>query len=377
MTSASCANLVELGVYVHVPFCGHRCPYCTFYQELPRRADVDAYAAALGREWALRKVEEPITTLFFGGGTPGILSCEHFSQIAAGLGIGPSFKPVEWTVEFSPETVKFDKLLQLKDLGATRLSIGVQSFAKKTLGTLGRRQGMEKIIRAIDLAKNAGFSLNLDLIFCVPGQTLAEWKDDLRRTIDFAPDHISTYVLTGENFGKFAKLRHSATAGERFCRVGWDILQNAGYEHYEVSNFARPGHRCRHNLNTWRMGSWLGLGPAAASQWQGRRFRNVANLRRWLEGIGVGQPREEEIQPLTDKILLEDALIFALRTRDGIDRRVFAERHGKIFFHHLPLLECWTARRWLEERGDRLCVTDAGLLLADALGLEILLMNSA
>jgi oxygen-independent coproporphyrinogen-3 oxidase len=337
---------------------------------------MDSYAAALVAEWALRRVEEPIATLFFGGGTPGILSREHAARIAGALiGDGDS-RPREWTVELSPASARPERLRHWKDLGVTRLSLGVQSFSEKILRALGRRQRSGDAEDAVIGARAMGFAVSVDLIFCVPGQTLADWREDLRRTIALAPDHISTYVLSGDEGSSLAarlpQLRRAATAGERFCRLGWDLLGEAGYEHYEVSNFARPGRRCQHNLNVWRMGRWLGLGPSAASQWRGRRFRNVASLELWQKGVELGRPCEEEEGPLTESILLEDTLIFGLRLREGIGRRRLEDRHGENFRRYLPLLERWTANRWLEECGDRLCLTDRGLLLADALGLEIL-----
>ncbi|MDR0679412.1 MAG: coproporphyrinogen III oxidase family protein [Puniceicoccales bacterium] len=377
MTSDFCGSSIDhygLGIYVHVPFCASRCAYCTFYGEPPRRGDMDHYLNCLAMEWKLRWDGRPAGTIYFGGGTPGLLSCSDFEKIAEFLGPALSPQLREWTVEFSPATVRQEKLRTLKKLGVTRISLGVQSFDDRRLAALGRRQRAELAITAFDLIRTQGFAISLDLIFLVPGQRTADWKQDLARAVDLGPDHISTYCLTAESDAPIWKNRSvpPSTAGEVFHRSARNFLQINGYEHYEVSNFCRPDHRCLHNCNTWAMGEWLGLGPAAASQFRGRRFRNVPDLQRWTAGIWSGSPAEEDVAILSEQLLLQDRFVFGMRTADGVPDSLL-EQATKLGHGNLrALFERFTKEGLVRRVGDRLCPTGRGLLLADGLALEIL-----
>jgi oxygen-independent coproporphyrinogen-3 oxidase len=339
---------------------------------------MDRYLRCLEEEWHLRRCDfRPAETIYFGGGTPGLLSCGDFARLAALLTAAGDRRPREWTVEFSPATVREEKLQLLRRCGVTRISLGVQSFDDRTLAALGRRQTAAQALGAYEMIRGHGFSVSLDLIFQAPGQTLGEWRRDLDRAATLEPDHLSTYCLTEEPDAPLWRGRSGggsdrADCGMAFYEIAWNFLRGKGFEHYEVSNFCRPGHRCLHNCNCWRMGEWLGLGPAAASQCRGRRFRNVAHLSRWADGICGGVPKEEDCVELTELLLLQDRLIFGLRTRDGIHRSLLDRAALLGCGALLPLFEKFLRSGFLFRDGDWLRPTDRGLLLADAMALEIL-----
>jgi oxygen-independent coproporphyrinogen-3 oxidase len=326
----------------------------------------------LEEEWKMRHCSEPIGTVFFGGGTPSLLSCSAFHKIRQFLPIDPKIL-VEWTVECNPSTLSLEKLQTFADIGVTRISLGVQSFSEKFLGILGRRQSAAQIFHAYDMLRKFSFDVNLDLIFSIPGQRLRHWEEDLKTAVQLGPDHISAYHLTLEKGTKFTeKYATRVGSGERFHRLAVSYLVSSGMEHYEVSNFAKKGKRCIHSVNTWRMGEWLAIGPSGASQYRGRRFQNISNLEKWMDGIFQKNPIEVEVQAIDQSTLLEDTIIFGLRMRDGIPLAT------------MDLMECsksqkyrckfsqWCDAGLLKKTATHYALTDRGMLLADALALEIL-----
>ncbi|MDR1435690.1 MAG: radical SAM family heme chaperone HemW [Puniceicoccales bacterium] len=375
MTDASFGNLTDCGdgLYVHVPFCATRCAYCAFYGEQPRRQDIDAYLRCLELEWRMRGMGGSFETIFFGGGTPGALSCADFEKISKFLPID-DVALREWTVELSPATVTAEKLRLFNDLAVTRLSIGVQSFNDGTLAAMGRRQLAKKSLDAYALCREFDFSINLDLIFNVPGQTMQSWEKDLELAIAIGPDHLSTYCLTVEAEALLWKNEKPQMNSDdlEFYELTWNILAANGYEHYEVSNFCRPGRRCLHNCNGWAMGEWLGLGPSAASQFRRRRFRNVANLNLWMDGICRNSPVEEDAVPLSRHLLAEDSIMFAMRTCDGISVAALAAAQEFASADLASLFEDFRDYGLVVFANGRAKPTDRGLLLADAMALEIL-----
>lgn len=366
---------MAIGVYIHVPFCASRCDFCAFYKEAPQRQKIRRYLCALEDEWHLRYGGEAIETVFFGGGTPGVLAPEDFTTIANFLALDRRYLR-EWTVEFSPATVKWDKLLTLKELGITRISLGVQSFDEQTLHNLGRRDSPRKAFEAIDLIQRCGFDLNLDLIFHGPNQKLSQWRADLERAIALAPASISTYCLSYEddtpltNHAPEGNIRASF-GGERFYLWTWKTLEDAGYEHYEISNFARCGKYCLHNCRIWEMNDWLGIGPSAASQYGGRRFQNVANLDRWLAGIAHASPIEENVMEVQDQLRGEDYMIFGLRMAKGIERRRLQGLIGDSWPAYDRLFQRLIGEKMMRLEKGYFRLTNRGLLVVDAIGQEI------
>ncbi len=321
-----------LGIYLHVPFCATTCDFCAFHQEAPSRPELDAYLRAMEAELCLTAPVGRVETVFFGGGTPGLLGVGDFEKIFAALQRHTDFHPVEVTVEFAPSTVKADKARALRELGVTRASLGVQSFDEKLLEALGRRQSARQARQAYDVLRAAGFeNINIDLMFAYPGQTAEAWTRDLDEAVALAPEHLSTYCLTfEEDTALWVKLtegglRRDIAAEADLYQLAWEHLPAAGYAQYEVSNFARPGFACVHNLNTWRMGRWRGVGPSAASQDAGWRFANPADTPKWREAVLAAEaplasppPWAVDCVPLSPDLLARDALAFGLRLNNGV-----------------------------------------------------------
>lgn len=402
------------GLYVHVPFCASTCDFCAFYQAVPTAGDVRRFLDGIAREAALVDWAQPITTVFWGGGTPGLLAPGDLARLAQivrdcidASGAGrhradvlpvqlrtsgsatatptrqpavPAPAPLEWTVELAPGSVTEARLAVLRDAGVTRVSMGAQSLQPALLEALGRRHTVAQVLRAYDRIRAAGFaSVNLDLIFALPGQTAAEWAADVREAVALAPDHLSTYCLTFEEDTKLwvklaqGRVKLDPEHEAALYQATWAQLAEAGYHQYEVSNFARPGHECLHNLDTWRMGEWVGLGPSAASQHAGWRGTNVADLDRWLAGLESGRRATEERVALTPEQLAEDALIFGLRMNAGVDVPAWRERAPAAPWPAIEeTLAALVAGGLAVREGGCVRLTDRGRLVADSVGGEIM-----
>lgn len=365
-------------LYLHVPFCASSCDFCSFYQEQPKRGDIDRYLAAIERELTLHPPGR-VETAFWGGGTPGLLPADDLRRLGYAM-TKAAGRPAEWTVELAPSSVRADKLAALKEIGVTRVSMGVQSFDEATLDALGRRHSPKQIMEAWALIEAAGFaSRNLDLIFAIPGQDEGRWTEDLRRAMALGPDHLSTYCLTfEEDTAMFVKLSQGKVKIDReleafLYRRAWETLEAEGFAQYETSNFARAGHVCRHNLITWEMGSWIGYGPSAASQWGDRRWSNPANLEQWMQGVEAGRPVLEQVKDLGPADLLCDALVFGLRLNAGVEPFALAERFDTPLPQGVRALFADLVEEGLMElAGSRFRLTAEGRLRADAVGVAIL-----
>ncbi len=260
-------------MYVHAPFCSSTCDFCAFYQEKPRKNSVKKFLEGLATEWKLAFFSGQIDSIFVGGGTPGALQEKNLARLCAFVREVGGDRFREWSVELAPSETTPAKLRILRDAGVTRISLGAQSFQPRVLEALGRNHPPDRIRRAFDWIREAGFDdVNLDLIFCVPGQELIDWRSDLDTAVAWEPEHLSTYCLIHEERAAlFAQVRRGEIESdpereELFYLHTWSFLREAGFEQYEVANFSRNGKRCRHNWNVWRMNEWIGLGPSAASQ---------------------------------------------------------------------------------------------------------------
>lgn len=377
---AKAETVAPLGLYVHVPFCASTCDFCAFYQTVPTAGLVDQFLESVRSEATLVSWPRPVTTVFWGGGTPGLLAPRDLATLAAIVRERTGGVPAEWSVELAPASVTDERLAVLRDAGVTRISMGVQSFQPDLLDALGRQHTREQIFRAYDRVRAAGFAnVNLDLMFALPGQTAAEWAADVREAVSLGPEHLSTYCLTFEEDTKLwvklsqGRVKLDPDHEAALYEATWSQLADLGYGQYEVSNFARPGRECRHNLNTWHMHEWVGLGPSAASQHDGGRGANVADLHRWSEHVRAGRRRTEDWVDLTPELLAEDALIFGLRMNDGVDvggwqRR--APRAPWLAIHEA--LAALAGDELLTRDGDRIRLTTRGRLVADSIGAEIM-----
>ncbi|MBL9188655.1 MAG: radical SAM family heme chaperone HemW [Opitutaceae bacterium] len=369
-----------LGLYVHVPFCASTCDFCAFYQKEPTADDVKRFLRGIADEAAQVAWPRPVTTVFWGGGTPGLLAPRHLAELADVVRARCGAAPEEWTVELAPGSVTPERLAVLREAGVTRVSLGVQSFQPALLDALGRMHTREQVLAAHERVRAAGFhSVNLDLMFALPGQTADEWAADVREAVALAPDHLSTYCLTFEEDTKLwlklsqGRVKLDPEREAALYEATWAQLAAAGYAQYEVSNFARPGHACRHNLNTWRMHEWIGLGPSAASQHAGWRGGNVADLDKWLAGLARGERLTEDRVRLTPALLAEDALIFGLRMNAGVDLAPWRTRAPEVPW---PMVEdslaTLAAGGLLAREGDTVRLTDRGRIVADSVATELM-----
>jgi len=377
---AKAAPADPLGLYVHVPFCASTCDFCAFYQVKPTADGVGRFLQGMQMEADLVSWTRPVTTMFWGGGTPGLLPPKDLQRLGEMMLARCGGRPAEWTVEMAPACVTEARLAVLQELGVTRISMGAQSFQPALLDALGRLHTKEQILRAYDRVRAAGFAnVNLDLMFALPGQTEAEWEADVQAAVALAPDHLSTYCLTfEEDTALWVKLSQGRVKLDpehegKLYESTWQQLAAAGYHQYEVANFARPGHACRHNLNTWHMHEWIGLGPSAASQHAGWRGANVSDLDRWLDHLAAGRRVTEDRLALSPRQLAEDALIFGLRMNAGVDLAHWRARAPDAPWSEIEALAAKLAADGLALReGRQLRLTTRGRLLADAVGLEIM-----
>lgn len=381
-TGAADAAAQPLGVYVHVPFCATTCDFCAFYQTVPKADAVPRYLTAIKEEMALVALGgRSVDTAFWGGGTPGLLRAGELEQLGRALVEFCGGAPGEWSVELAPATVTAERLSVLRGLGVTRISLGVQSFNETLLEALGRQHTTKQIYRAYDLIRAAGFpSVNLDLMFALPNQSEEQWRADLSEVVRLAPDHLSTYCLTFEEdtalWVKLAqgKVKLDPEKEAAFYLRTWDYLASVGFAQYEVSNFARPGHICRHNQNTWRMHEWIGLGPSGASQFAGWRASNPPDLVQWHNDVAAGRRATADRTALTPALLASDSVIFGLRMNEGVSlpdlRRKYPRAPWERLHELLPrlLLEGLLA----DSPEGRIRLTARGRLVADAIGAEVL-----
>ncbi len=378
---AKAEDVGPLGLYVHVPFCASTCDFCAFYQVRPTAESVECFLRSARAESGIVGWGRPLTTVFWGGGTPGLLSPADLGRLAEVVHVvrcGAELR--EWTVELAPASVTRERLEVLRAAGVTRVSLGVQTFRPALLDALGRAHSREQVYRAYDLIRSAGFaSVNLDLMFALPGQSAPEWDGDIDDAVALAPDHVSTYCLTFEEDTALwtrlsqGRVRLDPENEARMYERTWDRLGSAGYAQYEISNFCRPGHACAHNVNTWRMGEWAGLGPSAASQHGGWRGSNVSDLARWSALVDRGERMTEERTRLTPALLAEDALVFGLRMNEGVDLARARERCPGAPWERVEALLGRLAGDGLAAReGSIVRLEPRGRLLADAIGSEIM-----
>ena len=286
---------VPLGVYIHVPFCSSRCDYCAFATWTDRHHLIGDYLAAVRRDVAETFASEarPVETVFIGGGTPSLVPPD---QLVAALGELPLVAGAEVTVECNPDDVSDELLTVFATGGVTRISLGVQSMVPRILALLGRQHDPDNVIRAVESIRRIGFaSFNLDLIYGTATERLGEWRATLEGAIALDPPHISAYGLTVEPGTPLAadpaRYPDDDMQAEEY-ELADELLTAAGLVNYEVSNWARPGHECRHNLLYWRQHDYLGFGCAAHSHVAGRRWWNVRTPERYVAAVAAGQPTE-------------------------------------------------------------------------------------
>jgi oxygen-independent coproporphyrinogen-3 oxidase len=327
-------------IYVHIPFCARICPYCAFYKDLLDRSQTSRFCEAVLREveqYQGAAVSSPPgqfddllyivpSTIYFGGGTPTALNIAQLELLLRGFHERLELSQlVEWTIEANPGSVSARKAALLKKFGVNRISLGVQSWDEELLKLLGREHNAQQAEESFRILRDAGFTnVNVDLMFGLPGQTDDQWRATLEKTLALQPEHISTYCLTYEEDTEFflrharGEFRQDADADGEFFEMTIAILEDTGYEHYEISNYARPGFESVHNRAYWLGEDYLGIGPSAVSTIGMQRWQNLCDYRAYIDLVLAGQSPRESRENLTDQMKRTERIALSLRTRDGI-----------------------------------------------------------
>jgi putative oxygen-independent coproporphyrinogen III oxidase len=350
---------VTFGVYVHIPFCSSRCDYCAFATWTDRAHLMEPYVSACRREIGEAALPEA-TSVFFGGGTPSLLPAASLLGILGEIRRAPG---AEVTVECNPETVTPALLAAYRAGGVTRLSFGAQSMVPHVLAGLGRAHRPGAVVEAVDSAVRAGFeTFNLDLIFGGSGERDRDWQETLDLICSLSPPHVSAYALTVEAGTPLAAdpARHpdDDVLADRYL-VATSTLEGAGLANYEISNWARPGHECRHNLLYWRQGDYRGIGCAAHSHRSGRRWWNVRTPDRYIALVEAGESPVAGSEQLDGPGRSLEALRLAVRTRDGVPAAAVED------------VEWLTERGLLTARGPNVVLSAQGRLLANEVAIRL------
>jgi len=369
-------------LYIHVPFCVKKCGYCAFYSTPGEGALVDRYVAALVRELEVVAARAKPRTVFFGGGTPSLLSPRQWETIFGAMDRLNLGGALEWTVECNPATVTLEKARLLRQGGVNRISMGVQSLHPEMLARLGRAHSRQAVFDSFDTFRAAGFdNLGMDLIFAIPGQTLEIWRQTLAEALAMAPEHLSCYELTYEEDTPFFQQWQPGKAEpdeDLACAMYEALLSSAqvtGFAQYEVSNFARrtpgdsgeiPARACQHNVNYWRGGAYHGLGPSAAAYVDGARTKNWSDTWRYCECLECGQRAIETSERLEPLGRAGEIAAFGLRLTAGWPLTLFEARTGfDLRVHWRTEIDALCARGDAVLEPDRFKLTAQGLRFAD------------
>ncbi len=367
-----------LSLYIHAPFCVRKCHYCGFYSTAYSRLNADLYLTSLRLEavgYQQTFSDRLFESVYIGGGTPTVLSSEQLKALIDIVKEQYRLSPdVEWTIEANPNTVSTQKLMLLLDSGINRLSLGVQSFHDEILTILGRPHTSREAADCFRLARKAGFAnISLDLIYGIPGQSAAQWKETLDRAVDLEPNHISAYSLSideGSRFMSESAAGRLALPDEESVAAMYEHtakkLTDVGYEHYEISNFCLPGFSCRHNNNYWTRGEYLGLGPGAWSFISGRRYHVIDDIGKYAARMGAGASVIEDQEVVEQREAANETVMLGLRTSRGVDLVRYEKEFGvdalrRFAENAAPLKQAGL----LEEHSGRLKLSDHGILLSN------------
>ena len=354
-------------LYLHIPFCVRKCAYCDFPSWAGKEEMIGPYVSALtaeieqaGRHWPERRAE----TVFFGGGTPSVLTGEQIASLMDAVRSAFPLAPdAEISMEANPGTLTEDKLTAYRQAGINRLSIGAQALDDRLLRAIGRIHTKDEAMAAVMMAHQAGFeNISLDLMYGLPGQSVEDFSDTLNAALTLPLTHLSMYSLIveeGTPLSDRVEAGEAVPGDEDTLRMQHEAARLAalcGFERYEISNYARPGFECRHNLTYWRRGEYLGLGCAAHSLMENVRFSNTASLSGYLKG-----ERLSDRQILTDTDTLEETVMLALRTSEGMDMALYRRLTGKDFSAKRQTIDRLIREEMAEEKGGRLVLTEKGM----------------
>ncbi|WP_306548907.1 radical SAM family heme chaperone HemW [Desulfobulbus sp.] len=371
----------QAGLYVHVPFCQKKCEYCSFYSFTPKSEDIRRYLEAVRRQMrqmaALPEVQGlRFATVFFGGGTPSVLPPEVLASLLADCRALYAFAAgqTEITIEVNPGTIDPAGLRQLRRAGFNRLSIGVQSLDDQELHQLGRIHTGVDALAAIESARQAGFAhCSFDLMYGLPGQTASSWGRTLDRAMDCAPQHLSMYELTVEEGSPFFlhqqqgrwTLPHEDEVLAMMAMIE-NRISRSPLARYEISNYAAPGRECRHNLNYWRNGLYLGLGPGAVSAIGGRRLATLADFDRYCRRLTAGESADQEVEQLEAEAAFRETVVMGLRLLAGVSISGLRRRFGlDLPAYYGPVLDRLLTQDLVRLEADCLRLSPTGLPLAN------------
>jgi oxygen-independent coproporphyrinogen III oxidase len=370
--------------YIHIPFCAHHCGYCDFAVSAGQDHLIEHYLAALSQELKTLETPRPVETLFIGGGTPTYLNVAQLEQLLENINCWLPLSPGgEFSIESTPDSLSADKASVLAAHGITRVSIGVQSFHPALLSALDRRHTTDQIPRAVETVRQRSLDLSLDLIFAAPGSTLGTWESDLTAALAYAPSHLSTYGLTYEKGTQLWKQRHSGMVrpiGEddelTMYELAIDRLTAANFEHYEVSNFARPTFRCRHNERYWANEAYYGFGVGAARYVDGVRELNIRDTKAYIRKVLSGESPAFQSERLDVRNRAFETIGTQLRRAEGIERSRFQDQTGcdlnALVGNRLVAL---VNNGLLADRGGHVSLTRRGFCVADGVIEDLMKAN--
>jgi oxygen-independent coproporphyrinogen III oxidase len=365
-------NKVE-HLYGHVPFCAAKCNYCAFYSEAGSAAKMEDYVEALLLELEGCASQLVPQTIFFGGGTPSLLPAALMRRVLEAIREKVSLEQLsEWTVECNPATVSTEKAKLFREFGVNRISMGVQALDDELLKTIGRVHSLRSAIESYERLRVAGFdNINLDLMFGLPGQTMDHWRNTLEKAIELQPEHLSTYCLILEEDTEFWSLFQKGLIKPNeeqelaMYEAGMETLAAAGYQQYEISNFAKPGRACAHNIAYWEGRNYIGLGPSACSTVDNRRWQNVPDTDRYVEGMRSRKSIVSFEEPLSPELRAAECAAFGMRMNAGVPAELVQVRWNQ----EIEELLSADLVHW---RNGRLKPTSRGILFADEIAAQFM-----
>jgi oxygen-independent coproporphyrinogen-3 oxidase len=375
------------GIYIHIPFCKQACYYCDFHFSTNQTLRAEM-VMAITKEIGIQKDylgHEPVNTIYFGGGTPSVLSPDEIHRLLQTIyELYPVAPDAEITLEANPDDLHEDYLQAIRQVGINRLSIGIQTFHDDLLRYMNRAHDRTTALKTFEASRQAGFAnISLDLIYSIPGQDDSRWKEDIEQALLLEPQHISCYSLTIEPQTVFGKW---ATAGKlkaipddlaaNQLETLMDKLQLTGYEHYEISNFALPGFFSRHNSSYWRQENYLGVGPSAHSFNQVSRQFNVRNNHLYLKSIAQGSiPAEKEVLTIENKI--NEFILTTLRTQWGTNLKTLKQKYGHdLAEQNSVYLQELMQQKLIVVENEVITLTRSGKLLADKIASDLFIVSS-
>ena len=372
----------ELELYLHIPFCLKKCSYCDFLSFQGNEAEREAYTEALLKEISAYKefaLEYEVTSVFLGGGTPSILNASQMERIMESLRQTFSIRKLgEITIEANPGTLNRDKLRAYRSMGINRLSMGLQSFKNEDLKCLGRIHTCEVFAENYEQARNAGFTnINIDLMSGIPYQPLQGWEENLRQAVKLAPEHISAYSLIIEEGTPFYRQKLTLPPEEEeraMYELTHNLLREHGYLQYEISNYAKPGYACRHNVGYWKRKNYLGMGLGAASLIREVRFSNTSDWTWYLEHSSDPWKIHSQTEALDEKKQMEEFMFLGLRLTEGIGRQDFIHAfHKNIEDVYKQPIDKYLSLGLLEAQNSRIFLTIEGISLSNMVMSDFLL----